>query len=432
MKVSACTVLMFAAVSLTAQSMRTAYTPTSHASQSVEDLRDLANRANKAGDLPSAANFFCQAAMQDNRYTKHCDKAKMDLEKTLLQYQADLNMGRTEIAHKDFGGAIRDLSRITFGPNKEEALELLQQARVGSGQISPEAASQATLGAARAAYESGNFDRAEALLKSVQAPGSRYAANQMLTNIAVYRDTMNHAQSLTHSRDKNGAAPKKGFAAAIQPRGPGQPQQHLRDAQDAEAKADAANAQQVANQRLQEQQAAAAEAKATPQLPTQMNTAAKIKASLAAAQRLETEGHPRAALESYETVLKMDSHQKDALAGKQRVMAAQHADPEATEQSLMQGVTDFYASRFPQANDNIRSYLQGGGKQHSGAAHFFLGASVLSQALLADPGDPKKVEDLRMQAHQEFILAKQMHYVAPSEAISPKLLAQWSQAGAQP
>ena len=243
---------------------------------------------------------------------------------------------------------------------------------------------------------------------------------------------MKQAEGLARNGDYKGAAAKYGFAVAIQPRGPGQPQQHLHEAKEAEAKADAANAQQIATQHLQEQQAAAAEAKAVPPVVTPMNTAARTKASLAAAQRLETEAHPKAALEYYEAVLRLDSHQKDALTGKRRVLAAMQADPEIIEQSLMQGVSDYYASRFPQANDGLRSYLQGGGKQHSGAAHFFLGASLLSQALLADPGDPKTIEDLRAQAQQEFVLSKQMHYQAPDEAISPKVLAQWSQAGVQP
>ena len=253
MRAVACTLLLCAAVSSHGQT----YAPASRTSQSADELRDLANKAKGAGDLQSATNFICQAAVKDDKYAKRCEKSRVDLEKILVQYQADLNMGRTEIQRKDYGGAIRDLSRISSGPNKEEALELLQQARVGSGQISPDAASQMALGAARAAYESGNFDRAEALLKRVQTPGARYAANQMLTNMTVYRDTMKQAETLVHNGDYKGAAAKYGFAAAIQPKGPGQPQQHLREAQETEVQAEAAKAQQMASQRLQEQQAAA-------------------------------------------------------------------------------------------------------------------------------------------------------------------------------
>ncbi len=344
-------------------------------------------------------------------------------------------MGRTEIERKDYGGAIRDLSRITFGPNKDEALELLQQARVGSGQISPEAASQMTLAAAQAAYEAGNFDRAEALLKRVQTPGVRYAANQILTNMSVYRDTMKQADTLAHNGDYKDAAAKYGFASAIQPKGPGQPQQRLRDAQDAELRLESAKEQQMASQRLQEQQAAATKVKlGTLQSPfqAQMNDASKIKTSLAVAQKFESAGQLKAALEAYEAVLKLDARQKVALTGKQRLSAVVKTDPRTVEHLLIQGVTDFYASRFQQANNGFHSYLSGGGKQHCAAAHFFFGASLLSQAMLDDPADTDNLNKLRQQAQQEFVAARQQHYLAPETFISPKIMAEWSRTGAQP
>jgi hypothetical protein len=70
---------------------------------------------------------------------------------------------------------------------------------------------------------------------------------------------------------------------------------------------------------------------------------------------------------------------------------------------------EFYASRFRAANDVIGKYLEGGGGQHVGAAHFFLGASLLSQAILADPKNAANSDKLRNQALEQFVQAKQLH-----------------------
>ena len=427
MRVTELSLLFFTAMSLSGQG-------TQRSNASASELRELSDRAKSSGDLQSATQLLCQAAARDQRYARHCDKAKLDLEKILLQFQADLNMSRTEMARRDYGGAVRDLSRITFGPNMEEAQQLLQQARIASGQISPESASQLALGAARAAYDAGNFDRAQALLQHAQSPGSRFAANQLLTNMQVYRDTMRQAESLERSGDYKGAAGKYGFAAAIQPKGPGQPQEHQREALDAETKAEAAEAKQMEMQRLQAQQAAAAAAAklSSPETPAKVTLASRIKNLLASAQRLESMGNSKSALRNYEAVLRLDGMQKDALAGKRRMLDSMTPDSQALEQTLVQGVTDFYASRFAEASEGIRVYLQGGGKTHSGAAHFFLGASMLSQAMLGKPEDQSREEDLQAQAKREFLLAKQQHYTPPRAAVSPTILGSWSEAGAQP
>ena len=432
MRVTGLGLLLMASMSISGQETRPSDTRTASSGQSAAELHELSDRAKSAGDLQTATQLLCQAAARDERYAKRCDKAKTDLEKILLQFQADLNMSRTEIGRRDYGGAVRDLSRITFGPNKEEAQQLLQQARIASGQISPETASQMALSAARAAYEAGNFDRAQVLLQHAQSPGSRVAANQLITNMQVYRDTMKQAESLARSGDYKGAAGKYGFAAAIQPKGPGQPQEHQREALDAETKAEAAEAKQREAQRLQAQQAAAAAKLPPAEAPAKMNYAARIKSLLAVAQRLEATGDSKGALRGYDAVLKLDGLQKDALAGRRRALESMTQDPQALEQALVQGVMDFYASRFAEASEGIRVYLQGGGKTHSGAAHFFLGASMLSQAILGTPEDRSSAVDLQAQAKKEFLLAKEQHYKPPQGAVSPKILGSWSEADVQP
>ena len=101
------------------------------------------------------------------------------------------------------------------------------------------------------------------------------------------------------------------------------------------------------------------------------------------------------------------------------------------EESLTQGVTDFYASHFSHANDAIEVYLQGGGTHYAGAAHFYLGASLFTQALLTSPNDRPRAESLRQKAQAQFTAAKQLHYKPVESAVSPKVLAEWTQIGNQ-
>jgi hypothetical protein len=99
--------------------------------------------------------------------------------------------------------------------------------------------------------------------------------------------------------------------------------------------------------------------------------------------------------------------------------------------SLTEGVADFYASQFSHADEAIGLYLRDGGKHYAGAAHFYLGASLLSQALLTSPKDQAQAEVLRHRARDQFVLAKQLHYKPIESDVPPKILAQWMQPGNQ-
>jgi hypothetical protein len=106
--------------------------------------------------------------------------------------------------------------------------------------------------------------------------------------------------------------------------------------------------------------------------------------------------------------------------------------PQPMQASLVEGVKDFYASRFSHADDAIKMYLQTGGTNYAGAAHFYLGASLLTQALLTSPNDRPRAESLRQQAWTEFTSAKQLHYEPVESAVSPKVLGEWAKTGDRP
>jgi hypothetical protein len=399
---------------------------TPNAGKSADQLRDLASHAKESGDLQSEADYLCQAAALDGKkYGKKCDRAKDDAAKALTQFQADLAMGRTELQRRDYPGALRDLGKITFGPNKAEAQELMQQARIGiSGGIPVDPASVAAFKAAREAYFRGDFDLAESQAKDVRSPALQNAVNQLLANISVYRDVMKQADAMVHNGDLKGAEQKYQFAVTIQQDGPGHPAERLKEVQAAELQAATAKPQPSV------QSQTVVQSKAIQQQP-KVNNAASIRNSLDTARREETQGDLKDALQAYSAALALDARQAEAVAGKKRVLSEMQEDPGAVKNSLTEGVADFYASHFSHADDAIGAYLRNGGKHYAGAAHFYLGASLLMQALLTSSKNQPQADTLREQALDQFASAKQLHYKPIESALSPKVFAQWTQTGDQ-
>lgn len=394
-------------------------------SKTMEELRYLASQAKKSGDLQQEANYICKAASKDEKkYGKKCDTAKTELMKMLAQFHADLGMARAEIQRKDYPGALRDLGKIAFGPDKDEAQQLIQQARIASNSLPPEQASQIALQAGRTAYNKGDFDAAETLLRNVQSPPLQSTANQLLTNIKVYRDTMMQAAAMAHNGDFKGATQKYQFAIMIQPNGPGQPQEQLRQAQDAQALMDQAKTLQTPPDPAQ-----TSKQEKPTYFPSKVNDAPKIKSLLANAHRLEAQHDLKGAMRAYDAALNLDHQQPDAFAGRERVREEINGDPIALDDSLTQAIVDFYASRFTQASNRINRYIQEGGKAHVGAARFYLGACLLSEALLSDPKDQVNTASLRRLAQEQFMLSKQLHYLPLHSAVSPRIFAEWMQTG---
>ena len=415
MRIALSAVLLLTTTAILAQNPQTG--------QSEDQLRDLAKQARKSGNLEGETAYLCQAARLDaKKYQKKCEKAQEDLQKTLTQFHADLETGRGEMQRKDYSGAVRDLSKITFGPDKEQAQALIQQARIEGNLLPPDQVSQLALAVADAAYARGDFDKAEDMLKRVQSPSMKAAANQIETNINRYRTTMKQAEALAQSGDFKGAAEKYQAAVTIRPNGPGQPLEHARAALEAQVKAEA---QQAASQQPPLAQAPAAEESSQ----AKGNSPEKIKGILRVAHREEAAGNLKGALQAYQSVLMLDSRQADASAGKKRVLDQMKSTAESIEASLVEGITEFYASRFDAAEEVIGRYLQVGSGQHAGAAHFYLGAALLCQVLLSDPKNMTHASDLRHQAEDQFALAKQLHYAPLATAVSPRILATWSQAG---
>jgi hypothetical protein len=406
---------------------------TANQDKSADQLRDLASSAKGSGDLLGEANYLCQAAALDSKkYEKKCDRAKEDAHNALVQFQIDLDTGRTEIQRKNYGGALRDLGKITFGPNKLEAQDLIQLVRIASTEGTPvDLNSYDVFKSVRAAYVRGDFDLAQSEAKRVQSPPLQNVTNKLLTNINIYRDMMKQAEALARSGDLKGAEQKYQYAILIKQNGPGQPQDRLRELQAAEEQA--ANAKPVPPPQpivpvpvpVQPQ----ALSKPTPP-PQTTNDRGRAKMSPNPASHEPKQGLGK------DGQLLSNSSQANArkiedVSGNRVASENIQQDAKEVENSLIQGVADFYASHFSHADDAIQLYLQGGGIHYAGAAHFYLGASLLTQALLTSPNDRLRADSLRQLALAQFSAAKQLHYKPIESALSPKILGEWTQIGNQ-
>ena len=414
-------------VLLTATAMMMAQT--SNQDKSAEQLRDLASSTKNSGDLLAEANYLCQAAALDSKkYEKKCARAKEDANKALVQFQADLDTGRTEIQQKNYGGALRDLGKITFGPNKAEAQDLIQLIRIASNGGAPvDLLSYEAFKSARAAYSRGDFDVAQSEAKRIQSPPLQNAINKLLTNISIYRDMMKQAEALARSGDFKGAEQKYQFAIVIKLNGPGQPQDRLQEVRAAEAQAANATPVPPPQPLVPVQPQTLSKATAPPQTS---NDQGKTRMSPSHAQHEQKQGSGKDAQQLPKSS-QANAGKTEDVSGKKGAPGNIQQDPEKVEDSLTQGVADFYASHFSQAEDAIEVYLQGGGTYYAGAAHFFLGASFLTQALLTSPKDQPRVASLRQEARTQFAAAKQLHYRPVESAVSPKVLGEWTQIGNQ-
>lgn len=395
--------------------------PVALANQQTDHLRDLAKQAKSKGDLDQAATDLCQAAGIDpSHYQKKCERAQADARKELQVYEGYFKTGSFEFQQKDYAGAIRDLSKIIYGPYHDQALSLIQQAKSSlPGGNNTDGRQKLLLQAAQAAYQRGDFDAAAAQAGQIQLPALQPAAKQLLTNIKVYQDTMTQGDLLANKGDYLGAEEKYSFAIKIKADGPGSPADKLQQMQ-----------AKLTNQATTQAQAATDASKPAQPQP-KVDYAARVKNGLANANRNEAKGDYKAALHDFDAVLVLDGLQAEALAGKQRVLAELKRDPKALTDSLEDGIRSYYASNFEKASESISLYLDGGGLHNKGAAHFYLAASLLSQAILEDPRDEVQMRSLRENADQQFQMARQEKYVPIETLVSPRILAEWTKTGSQ-
>jgi len=373
----------------------------------------LYKQSQATNDQQAAVDLLCKAAELDPAtYGKKCNDAKQYLDSRLQKFEGLFVSGKTKFDAKQYTDAVSDLSKIYFGPRRDEAQKLIAQANDAINHPQPVDNSAPALKAAQLAYDNGDFATAETNAGLVKSPELLPQAQVILSNIRNYRDDMQQAEAF--KTDKNYAAAQQKYTAAlsIKSNGPGNPSAKL---------------QEVAA--LMKQQSNTTVASNKQPVP---DNSAKIKAGLADARDQVARGNLPGALMAYNQVLALDPKQAEALAGKDQVQQAMQTamanDPKALEDTLVGGIRNFYESHFTEAHDEIALYLKVGTRS-KGAAYFYLGATMLSQAILSSPKSKQERDRLQQDALEQFQRAKQERFKPVEKYVSPKILAVWNQAG---
>lgn len=406
--------------------------PQSTSSADLNQLKSQAKQAKAKGLVDQEASLLCQAATQDPaHFQKHCDDARSEAARLLGDFDGYLGTGKFEFSHRDYPGAIRDLSRITFGPHATEAQRIIQQAHVIQAAGGLDAMSAKALHDAQIAYEQGDFSAASAAAQSVQTSDLGPSAQQILHNIQLYRDTMALGDSLAAAGNMKAAQEKYAFALQIKANGPGDPAGRL-------AGVNAAIA-------AQQQQKVSAEQASTPSTAPSPATQPDPRSArlLVRATREEKQNNLQAALSAYAAILARDPADKAAYEGKRRVQARlQHnaqssatvtEEPVASDDApsgalLASAIEAFYSGHFASAAEQFRSYLGTDTIHNQGAAHFYLAASLVSQTYLAAPDASPRL--LNSDVGEQFRLASRAGYHPLPSLVSPRILSAWKESGA--
>ena len=378
------------------------------ADQQADDLYKQYQAAYAKNDLQTAVDLLCKAAKLDPAsYGKKCEDAQQYYNSRVEKFESYFVSGKAKFEAKQYTDAITDLSKIYFGPRRVEAQQLIAQANDAINHPQPADNSPVALKAAQQAYDNGDFATAEANAGLVKSPDLLPQAQTILGNVRAYRDDMQQAEALRASKNYPAAQQKYNAALAIKSNGPGNPSGKL---------------QELAVLMKQPNGPASAP----------KDNSARINALLADARDHMAKGDAQGALTSYNQVLVLDPKQAEALSGRQQAQQAMQAalakDPKALEDTLVRGVRDFYQSHLDDARDAISLYLTAGGTRSKGAAYFYLGATMLSEAILSDPKSGNH-DRLRQDALQQFQQAKQQGFKPVEKYVSPKILAVWNQPG---
>jgi hypothetical protein len=392
---------------------------TVRADQQADDLYAQYKAAMAKNQVEQAVEYLCSAAKLDTqKYGKSCDSAQQYVASRLQKYDGLFVTGKSEFESKDYVGAIRDLSKIDFGPKREEAQKLIGQANDLINHPQPVDTSAQSLKAAQTAYDNGDFATAAANAGLVKAADLQPQAQVILSNIKNYNDNVQQGDALVSDKNYAAAQQKYNAALSIKSNGPGNPSGKL---------------QQIAGLMAAAKPNTTAVAINKSGTSSSTDNTAKIKADLAAAQDAAAKGNWQAALAEYDQALTLDPKQQEAITGKGQaqdaIKAALSKDPKALEDTLIGGIRSYYESHFLEARDALTLYLTAGGTRSKGAAYFYLGAAMLAQAFVSDPKSKDDQDRLQQSALQQFQQAKQVRYRPAEKYISPKILAIWNQPG---
>jgi hypothetical protein len=371
-----------------------------------QEAKDFADRARtEDNDRAKQVQDYCEAAEMEPKNKKFVD--------TCNSFRAGLNNDDTAwlasaiSAYKnhDLDKAESFAKLVTTYDQK-----LSGQARFLLDRIKNER----LLNQVKAAWDKGDFSGVVAFAQSMTNADLKASANVYVNDVAIYNGYINQARSLQSSNPQE-AMKQLALAENLNPNGPDNPAGMIAALQ---KPAQPKTAPPVANPTT-----------APKTAPDSAGEKAKQMAKLTDdASNDEKQGDLLAALKDYGLVLKLDPANTDAQNNIARIGQAIRSNPDAVRNELKSAIRYFYNSQFDDAQTALKDYLKSPQTAESpGVAYFYLGASLLEQAMIETPR--AKWQGPSADAQSAFRQARKANYSPVREYISPSLLKVWDATG---
>jgi hypothetical protein len=366
-----------------------------------QEAKDLFDRAkSEDNDRAKQVQDYCQAAQMEPKEKKYTD--------TCNSFRAGLN-------NDDTAWLVSAISAYkNHDLDKAESLAKLVTSydQKLSGQakfLLDRIKNERLLNQVKAAWDKGDFNSVVTLTQSMTNPDLKASANAYVTNVNLYNGYINQARNLESSNPQE-AIKQLSLAQNLNPNGPGNP------------------ASMIAALQKPVQPKTAAPAAPTAAPKTAVNSAAENAKKMAKlsddARTAEKQGDLLEALKDYGLVLKLDPANTDAQNNIARIGQAIRSDPDAVRNELKSAIRSFYNSQFDDAQTALKDYLKSAQTAESpGVAYFYLGASLLEQAMLETPR--AKWQGASADAQSAFREARKANYSPVRQYVSPSLLKVW-------
>jgi hypothetical protein len=368
-----------------------------------QEAKELSEKAKtEDGDKIKQARDACQAAQLDAKNKK---------------YQEDCDGYRAKIVQDDTG----KLTSATEAYQAHDLEKAEAQAKLVStfddklaGQakvLIEKIANDRLFNQLKAAWNKGDFQSVNSIAQSIASPELKASAKLYLDDINLYNQYIEQGQKLEKDRPQE-AIKQYVQAKQLNPNGPNDPAGKILEVE----------------KRFKEQYSLPSTTATTPVKTTPdstADTAKKVGKLMNDARTAEKAGKMQDALTAYGSVLKMQPHNQDAQTSSDRVQAALKNDPAAAaKDQLTSAIRYFYHSQFDDAQRVLKDYLNSPqAATNQGPAYFYLGATLVEQAMLETPSANWQGPSADAQA--AFKEARKANYNPVRDYVSPALLKVW-------
>jgi hypothetical protein len=367
-----------------------------------EKPKDLFDRAKgEDGDRAKQVQDYCEAAQLEPKNKKYEDTCNSFRGGLIQDDTANLAIAISAYKNHDLDKAESFAKLVTNYDQRlsGQAKFLLDRVR-----------NERLLNQVKAAWDKGDFNAVDTLAQNITNADLKASANTYVNNVALYNSYMNQARNLQSSNPQE-AIKQLSLAQSLNPNGPGNPSKMIADLQ-----------------KPAQPKAAAPTVAPTSAPKTGGNSAAENAKKMAKlsddARNAEKQGDLLEALKDYGEVLKLDPANTDAQNNIARIGQAIRSDPDAVRNELKSAIRSFYNSQFDDAQTALKDYLKSPKTAESpGVAYFYLGASLLEQAMLETPR--AKWQGPSADAQSAFQQARKANYSPARQYVSPSLLKVW-------